>query len=807
MSLEDFNGVRSDIIDAGTPPASITVSRDGTFIFGTASAGPMNVPIRPTTENVRTLFGEVPTDSSFDTSVVRGFYEYINSSKGKPDVSLIRVGTVNKAKISLFENTTHLSGDLSYSLIDGRPAESLWVEAIPDGASYNKTKVTVVENDSNEPSYFKIELPDGVTKGWNLSLNTSAPGVVTGVRDLVNLINADSDFENKIRADFSSIVREVDLTIVESSSGVIECSYDLGPATPTINESWGNKLIGIQSAYQTKDVEDMIESGDLVAVLNVTPEKDLGGPNTIDDFIRVSDMETVLTVTPTYASQSSLVRTLYCASVSGWDNSYLVSGNTGHDWAFKFYVKRNGASVFTELVETTHYTLDTTTAKVTIVETTNLGDVYYASYRYEISYAEAKLKSDLIDGDNRNYFISGDNIIFGAEQPTDTYVYYNANVYFESEDVEISDYTTATIEFINGSNLPETAMVVTLVLLVEPELPAITGQVLPGGVIQPGALSGGSDGSTITKSKYTEAVKAATVSVDLYPRKNNIVMGMYLDDVVDGYNDETGLPESKPLNMHDKILPYIDRSSNLVNECILEVPIRPLASVEQAAINTWLTSLTENSDSELNRPANLIDSVNNFRAEAPLGVFITSISEINSGRRYFMNPATLYAAYKQNVPYSESATHGFVPGNVQDLGVKIFNAETIGKLNAKRYTTAIVDYGGRAIWADSPTLAIKGRSQFDRQFVRDTTYLAVGIAREVSEKYIGKPRLPMYLIAMKKDISKALDILVPDALSDFFVSLIPVEDGYITGNTKIGLLLVTAKEIRKVTIETSISLI
>jgi hypothetical protein len=365
MSLDDFNGVRSDIVDAGTPPASITVSRDGTFIFGTATFGPMNVPIRPTPDNVRTLFGEVPVDASFDTSLVRGYYEYVNSTKGKPDIALIRVGNVSKSR-DLYENITHLSGDLSYSLIDGKPAYSLWVEAIPFGASYNKTKVNVTEDDNNEPSYFSIELPDGTTKGWNLSLNPSAPGVTTNVSDLVELINSDPIFENKLNAGFDAIYKEISLDIVTTSGG-IETAYDLGPAIATSNESWGNKLIEIQSAYQTKDVEHIAEAGDIVTVLTVIPEKDISGPETVDDFIRESSMESVLSVSPTTANQSNLELDLYCASVSGWDNSYLISGSVTHDWEFKLYVKRNGASVYTELVETTHYTLDTTTGKLTIV--------------------------------------------------------------------------------------------------------------------------------------------------------------------------------------------------------------------------------------------------------------------------------------------------------------------------------------------------------------------------------------------------------------------------------------------------------
>jgi len=443
---------------------------------------------------------------------------------------------------------------------------------------------------------------------------------------------------------------------------------------------------------------------------------------------------------------------------------------------------------------------------VTILETLSLGDVYYASYRYKVTYAEAKMRSDLLDGSDRSYFIAGHQITFGAEQPAFVYVYYTTNVYFANSDVQIKDRQTATIEFTNGANLPDPDLPVTLTLRYEPELPAASGKILPGSVVQPGALSGGNDGRHMSKQQLIEAIQAAFEAVDLYPRRHNVVMGMYLDDVDTGYNDETGMPEDKAINVHSYVLPYIDRTSNLANECDVEVPIRPLASLDQASINTWIERLTINSDSDLNRPANLIDGINNFRAECPVGVFIGAISEVNSGRRYFLNPACLYAAYKQNLGFDKSATHDFVPGNVQDLGVKVFNAETISRLNAKRYTAAIVDYGGRFIFADAPTLAIKGRSQFDRQFVRDTVYLAVGMAREVAEKYIGKPRLPQYLVAMKKDVSKALNMLVPSVLSDLFVDIIPVQDGHITGKTKLRLMLITAKEIRQIDIETSITL-
>ena len=73
MSLDDFNGVRSSILDQGTPPPAVNISRDRTFIFGTAKRGPRHTPVSPTTANVRSIFGDVPLDSSFDTSLVRGY--------------------------------------------------------------------------------------------------------------------------------------------------------------------------------------------------------------------------------------------------------------------------------------------------------------------------------------------------------------------------------------------------------------------------------------------------------------------------------------------------------------------------------------------------------------------------------------------------------------------------------------------------------------------------------------------------------------------------------------------------------------
>jgi len=808
MSLEEYNGVRSTIIDQKTNPPVGNVSRQSTFIFGTAKSGPRHTPTRVTTDSVRSIFGEVPIDSSFDTSLVRGYYEYIQSCKGTPDVSLIRVGTTSPARIDLYENVTTLSGELSYTLDGSTPSKSMYIQALTEGSEMNATTVEVTEDDTTGlPSYMEIELPDGTVAGYNLSPSSSAAGVVTRVSELCAYINSNSSLNEYIVAGFTALEETIELTIT-AVSGELTRTYEIEPDAPAVNESWGDKLIAVKEAYQSQTISGEVDAGDMTAELPVIPVKSMNeGVPTITDFIRFSTLETVVTVTPDLVGQTNYEADLYCASVTGWDNSYDISGNSEHGWSFKLYVKRSGSTSNTELTVDTDYTIDSTNGAVTIIAALQVGDVYYATYRYEVSYSEAKRRSELTSGSARSYFITGDEIIFGAAQPADMLVYYTTNVYMDSSDITINSFLDPVITFNNADNLPEEGGTVYLTIQYEPELPAASGKVLPGSVTQPGSLSGGSDGRILSKKDYEDAVVDALVAVDLYPRRHNVIMGCYLDDTVSGYNAETGLAENQALNMWSTFLPYIDRASNLTNECDMEIPVRPCADLTQDNVNTWIGKLINNSDTDPNRPANIIDSVNNFRAEAPLGVLIVTIPEVNGGRRYFANPGCIYAGYKQNMPYDRSATHDFLPGNIKDLGVKIFNAETIGKLNLKRYTTAILDYAGRFIWADAPTLGIKYRSQFDRQFVRDTVYLAVGMAREVAEKYIGKPRLPQYIISMKKDVSKALDMLVPDVLNDFYVDVVPVVDGYITGKTKLRMMLVTAKEIRTVEIETSVSLV
>ena len=882
MAIDDYIGVRSTIIDNQESDVGQESTRGATFIFGTSTRGDKHVPTDPGLSSVATVFGAVPLDSTFETSLVRGYYEFKQSCKTNHPVYLIRVGDTAPASVNLFEHClSNTTGDTSYTLDDyGFPVVALRITAVIDGAEYNGAKVTISKDaTTTKPNHMLIELPDGTSVGFNLSMDTNAAGVISTVEDLVNRINAHTSLSGKIVASYTPITKDLEVTIT-GSGDVKTKTYDLAPFG--VNESWGDKLESVNSAYIKKDISVSFGAGSASAELPYDVQKNMLQGESIDRFIHLADQEAVLTVGLADAGKSTISKSLYCTKVHGWDAAnYDITGSVADNWNFVLStIPKNGVNatiiapiivgtVATEQTDvgtsvvltsvkglvsgmpvsgtgiangTTIQAIDIATKTVTLsVASTEvlaldaivnfrvyvvaaatglltiyrklaLGDIYLVSYRYEVSYAEAKKRSDLLIGDFRSYFIYADTIIFGAEQPANGIAYYNTNVYFDSTKLVIDDRLTSTLTFdVETSELPAIGGKVYVNISFQPELPAATGTIFTNAAgdskVQSGALSGGSDGKITSKKDYLKAVQAAMEAVDLYPRKVNIVMGMYLDDVELKPDYDSGLPTKQALNMVNDLMPYVVRASKYTEECTIILPVRPLADLSQASINTWLDRLIYTSSTDTARPANIIDGFTDFRIDAPLGVFMMSHSQINGGTQYLMNPACLYAACKADLSYTDSMVRQNLPGNIKDLGIKIFNAEVIGNLNAKRYTTAIVDERGRFVWADAPTLAIRGRSQFDRQYVRDVTYQAIARARVAAEKYLGKPMEQKYLIPMRKDVGSAvLEMVTEGAITDAFVNIVSVPGGQITGKTKLTLKLATAREIREVEIETSITL-
>jgi len=266
------------------------------------------------------------------------------------------------------------------------------------------------------------------------------------------------------------------------------------------------------------------------------------------------------------------------------------------------------------------------------------------------------------------------------------------------------------------------------------------------------------------------------------------------------------MAELKPMMWFDEIFPLIDSVSENVSECSLLIPVKPMTNTSVDSQNAWIDTLVNSSSTDPTRAANIIDSINYFKADVILGLPRVSISKNLDGIPYYGNPAVLYAGMVSQLKPGESMTNRALPGSIMDLGLKIQSSGLISQLNAKRYTSFTVSHTGKFVVADAPTMGRKNESQFDRQLVRESIFTAIEVARIAAEKYIGKPRRGEYLTAMRKDVLKALATLATDVLSDFYVELITVADGYITGETKMKMILTTSKEIRTVKFETYVKL-
>lgn len=807
----EVNGVTVNLYDTYTEAPISVASRDRTFIFGTASKGPRHTPITPEGSDVESIFGEIKNDFSFDTSIVRGYHEFSSVVANQPDVALIRVGNVKAAKATLYETKAYTTGEFSYTVANSLPSVSMYVEALEEGEKYNTGLITVSSFTASGavdvagfPSSLKIEIP-GDTEGttisqtYNLAKVPGAPGVYSSVSELVAAINSTSAFSGKIKASFPAI-RKSDLALtITSTSGELNRTYDID-STGT-NESWGNKILSIERAYISKAVSQEIAAGTTQVEMDVSPTKSLTGPATISAFRRHAVNEEILNIGPAQVGQTSKVLNLFCKSVVGWDNSVLITSSTP-----VVTMLRNGMSE-AATVDGADYTISNSAGTITLnITGCKLGDRYFITYKYAVSYQEAKYRSDLVTGSDRSYFIYGSSIVFGAPQPTIVTATYTTAVHFSGSDLEIVDARNSVIRFCNAANLPTSGDIVNFIITYEPELPAVTGAVLGTGVTQNGAFVGGDDGRMLSKKDYLAAVKTAMEAVAIYPRKKNVVMGLYLDDTVQGPNEETGMAELKPMNWFDDIFPLVDDVSENVSECSIVIPVKPITSTNVDTQNAWIDTLVNNSTTDLTRPANIIDSINYFKADVILGLPKVAISKVLNGVVYYANPAVIYAGLVSQLKPGESMTNRALPSSISDLGIKIQSAGLISQLNAKRYTAFTVSHTGKFVVADAPTLGRKNESQFDRQLVRESIFTSIEVARVAAEKYIGKPRKEEYLTAMRKDVLKALATLSKDVLSDFYVELLTVNDGYITGETKMKMILTTSKEIRTVRFETYVKL-
>lgn len=818
--------------------------RNRTLVIGTASRGPIGSPIVATQSTIGDIFGEVPQDGSRERSVVRAFHE-INTCANNPiEIDVMRVGPARNASGTFYENQNQLSGDESYSL---PAAPSIFIEMLVDGPEGNGVAVTITEDTisgKRVPTQMDITLPSSL-----LPLSSTGVAKTTlpldplhisgfGARNVVELataINTNPNLLGVLRARPYILSKDVDINIVADASGDLVRLYDIGPAVPGINESWGDKLYAINEIVEMRDISVELDAGLGEYTLEVIPYKDDDPLTaTVTAITRNVSNETIVRGIPSELGKNfaDLSCSLFAGTIwnSGTVNVTKIEKHIGND-------------VWQELTAGADYTVNQALGRVTFTSLAfptgfAYGSLVRATYDYPVDYVESHLRKDLQYGKEHSFFIAGDSIVFGANQSYPITIEYTARHVYKPGEVVIGDpsvpepqrtqagYKDILIYF-NGPTLPEVGNTVRVSYQYMAELPAATGTVLDADglgttIVQTGALSGGSSGAAMTMKEYKNYLKEAYQDVANLPYRYIIPMGIYLDDVMNGYNYQTGLPEAQAANMHIDLINAVQDRSIKVAECQTIIPTRPPQDtvIDAATAKNWINRhivvTTSDDPDEYIRPANLIVGLYGlsgaFRVSVPMGTPIGSVPQVDA-RQYILNPACVYVAMRYDLEAfnsgsseeAEAMLNKPLPSIISDLAVRISDTDVIRQLSNLGYTPFVIDpVNGKPIIADAPTLA--KNTQLDRQFVVDTMIEAIELVRAAVRPFLGKGKKISNIQAMKRAAGSAVGKLAPKRLTNYHVEIIEPPDAYITGNIDVELSLSTFVEIRNIRIKTRVKL-
>jgi len=808
----NVNSVVSNIIEEDIREQQVPPSPNAILIFGTATKGPLNTPTRVDNTNITDLFGSVPNDPYFNTSLVKGFHE-IKKTVQNAEIVAVRIGDAKRAALTLYETRAFGGVNAPYSALTDTP--SMTFEAKQDGPDGNNIYVSIVGDPSGYPVKMEIEDTNtGATATYDLSADGSIPGAYNRVSALASAINANTSINASIIANANILEGTSTVNIIQlvgGASGAIETEYQVGIGTTA-----GDKITSITSAYLEGSFRDIgsVNGGLTSAILQETPVKTAAeGDETIASFYSIVEDEVLFGPVLPGVSGEQVLTLAGTNGMVGWTGSntdikdvevYRIDANTGAK---------------TLLTNASEYTW-TTGLTVTINAGTinplgndaDVGDVFTANFKFKTSFVESSTRTGIQPGNRFSYFVAGNTITFGAAQLYDLELNYTTKTqYTIPGDIRISDADGSIIKFVNPLNMPVIGNAVTVEFLYEPELPAVTGSTLASGDVQGGQLTGGNDGRRMTTSSYYNALISGFAGADNTPCRIVVPQGVYIDDTMEAIDNETGLPTTANAGFQTLLSNFLRRKSQYVSECVGIMSTRPLVATNPAnplitEKEAWFAKIVTPSATDSTRAANVMNAIDDFHLIVTTGDLVGSLPEVLGGRSYVPNSANIYAGMKYAHDNLSSLLNKRLPATwISGIVYPIITADRVNTINGMRYTLFTQHaLDGSIIIADAPTLA-RPTSQYVRQYVVDIVFEAVNAVRRVLDPFLGQPNVQSTRQAMESAAKIELQKMSPMKLRGLDVQIVP-EGSAISGQTKVRLQLVTAVEIRKIALETRVKL-
>ncbi len=800
-AYSSVNGVRNTLVNEplGLPVSDNT--SNSIFIFGTAPSGPLYTPTKVSTDNVNDIFGEFVLNQYSDRSLLKAYYEAVaaGGTNDAFDVRLVRVGNVGNAAVTLYEMNAFASGVHAPTGF----SQSIRLTSNASGREGNGNSVTVTGT-SGIPEVLTINTITGQSKSFYLDPVNEQPGYISNVFDLLEAINGDPDIQSAgITATTVLVESEINFPFVAGSGTIVDLS--------ATGNTYGNQLVEIANAYSLSTNVDTMEAGLTTFVLSEVPNKTLDeNVQTLSRFEVVKTSELVLEVSSVTQSElgASAVQLKY-KSDTFW------TGNTDDVTISALQIVRGGVPIVFDVDDLT-FDVDKNVVlpdngAFTQTEGLVLGDRVIATYKYTVQYIERKYKSQLISGNRGNYFVSGNSVIFGAPQSDRIAITYSGKQeYLWGTDIALYSRSQSKIQFMNPQNMPVDGDTIYLTLRYLPELPAPTGTSFSNGSVQVSSFSGGEDGISMSLAEYKKEVKKGLDLTFGHPCSAVVVAGSYLDDTITGYNAETGMKEQQNIGWHQMLIDHVLDKSNYVSECKAYIGTKILNSnsaVDQAA---YIQKLITVSSTDTNRPANIVAGIDAYPLIVTANDFIVSVPKVSTSM-YKTSPAMIYAVARQSQDMETSPikiSNG-MPSCVRGLSITAVDHSSLNQINRMRYTFFIRDTVGQTnniIPSDAPTMALTG-SSLDRQYVLDIVYMCQRRLRAGLQHYLGLANDDRNRKSMENSAKSILKEFTPNFLSGFDVKISADAQDKIDGNCKIKYVLITSREIRKISQETRLKLV
>lgn len=789
-------GVRNTIVNEPLSTPLVDDTADALFIIGTAEAGPLYTPIKPAEGQaaVEAQFGKFTLNSYSHRSVLKAYYEALAAGGGDPNfnVRLIRVGNVASPAIDLYEYT----GAGVNAGQDGELNVALHLEYNTPGLKGNGSTVEVTGDASGIPTSITITPDDGTTpKTFYLDPTGLIDGYIHNVAELVTAIANDADLAA------AGIV---------PSTKFLEKEVEFTYATPIVDMSadgldYGNNIVDIASAYSYSNRVETIQNGLSSVILTEVPEKDFEGATpTITSFYGVKNNVLEKTIAVDLVGVNKFVLSCMTDSTRLPSGEILVTSARIDRGAQRFTFTSGQVSINTASGEITF----SAQSGFTNFE---LGDKVYVTYKYQLGYNEADVRSQLVIGSRSSYFVSGDSLVFGAAQIVPIEVAYRGKREYQwGSDIILLDRLTSKVMFSRADNIPLAGDTVIFNVRYLPELPAPSGATLADGVTtQLSSFTGGNNGISMSIDEYKKEVAKGLELTFGYPCAAIVVAGAYLDDVTTGYNYETGHKEQTSVNWHGMLSEYGIKKSTYVSECRTFLPVKPLQNRDAVSVSEYVDRLMNVNSADPYRPANLINLIDAYNLTITANDFVVAVPQVLSTDVYSTPAATIYAVTSllQSKSVSPINTARKMPDCVRAVSIPPQSWDTMNQLNQMRYTFFQRDnLSGFVLPADAPTLANYG-SSLDRQYVVDIMFMCMKALRSVLQPFIGKANDARTRTVMENMAKSTLAKYTPEFIRAYDVKITADERDKIDGNTKVKYIISTSREIRTISQETRIKLV